>query len=356
MMHILSIGLDQSLFDKKSDAFIRHKFYASCVGSYAIVVFTLALKLQSYGRISVDNLQIIPTNSRSRWFYPLDALVLSWKLHKENKMSLVTVQDPFMTGVTGGLIKLFLRLPLNVQVHSEFFNSPYFRQENLFNWFLYYLGLWILPFADTIRARNNRIKQHLIQTFPKYKNRVFYVGVRINEIFFEPQLESTRDQNLVISAGRFVKQKNFDMLKKAFAIVKGKIPEAKLVLVGDGPGFIGWKKPQEIKKLYDRAALFVLSSNHEGWGLVVLEALARGCPAIMTETGCAGEIVINGKTGYVVPIGSVEKLTERIIEALTAREKSLKMALAGRKLVEKDCDLKNIKKQLIEMYQKTITV
>ncbi len=336
-MKILSIGLDKNLFDQKSDTFWRVSTYASWFEKYTVIVTTL--KNEGKSSFQSKTLKVIPTNSVSRLFYPLDVLKIAVK---EKPFDLVTVQDPFICAIAGILIKYALGIPLNIQIHSEFFNSKYFRKESKFNLILYFVGLFTINFANTIRARNNRIAQY-------FKNKkCFYVAAPINQIYLKPVLNLKRNKNLIVSIGRDVPQKNFALLKSAVEIAKSKYPEIKLEII------FGGKTPEQIIKILDKTGMLVLSSNHEGWGLVVLEALARGCPVVMTDTGCAGEIVIDGKTGHVAPVGNANILAEKIIKTLDNYDNSLKMALAGRKLVKVDCDLKNIRTQMLKLFYMTI--
>jgi glycosyltransferase involved in cell wall biosynthesis len=52
-----------------------------------------------------------------------------------------------------------------------------------------------------------------------------------------------------------------------------------------------------------------LSSDHEGWAMVLLEATATGMPVITTDVGCAGEIIRNNENGKIVSVGNVEEYT-----------------------------------------------
>ncbi|MCL4390422.1 MAG: glycosyltransferase family 4 protein [Patescibacteria group bacterium] len=338
-MRILSIGLDRALFDQESDTFWRVSTYASWFVNYTVIVTTL--KSEKRKEFSQKSLRVIPTNSTIRLLYPLDVLRIAWQNRKES-FDLVTVQDPFICAIAGVLVKFLLHIPLNIQVHSEFFNSKYFREESKFNRILYYIGLATTHFADTIRARNRRIAAY-------FKNRkTFYVAAPINPIYLRPLSRAKRDKNLIISVGRDVPQKNFALLREAVGMVKKKFPGVRLEIVTGG------KSSAELKRLYEHAGVFILSSNHEGWGLVVLEALARGCPVVMTDTGCAREIVIDGRTGYVAPVGNARALAQKIILTLGDYQHSLAMAKDGRNLVTKDCSFKTIKKQTVLMYEATL--
>ena len=139
-----------------------------------------------------------------------------------------------------------------------------------------------------------------------------------------PWLESG-DLPVILGIGRFVAQKNFPLLLRAFARVREKIP-ARLILLGgdessaeqclqkeelaemavrlgvrddfDMPGFVS--NPYSYLK---RAALFVLSSRYEGFGNVLVEALLCGCPVVSTDCPSGpAEILDGGMYGRLVPI------------------------------------------------------
>lgn len=78
--------------------------------------------------------------------------------------------------------------------------------------------------------------------------------------------------------------------------------------------FAGFKNQTELPACYAAADVLVLPSDGgETWGLVVNEAMACGCPAIVSEAaGCAPDLIVEGKTGFIFPLGNVEKLKEKL--------------------------------------------
>jgi len=70
--------------------------------------------------------------------------------------------------------------------------------------------------------------------------------------------------------------------------------------------FWGWQARPE--KWYREANVFVLTSEKEGWGMAVVEALSYELPILMTDVGLAGEVVQDGENGIVIPIGDSEAL------------------------------------------------
>jgi glycosyltransferase involved in cell wall biosynthesis len=134
--------------------------------------------------------------------------------------------------------------------------------------------------------------------------------------------------------GRLVLAKGVDLLIDAFAKIRNDFPLARLVIVGDGPQrqflqakaasllpncsvqFKGIETGVDLSAEFAHATALVLSSTSEPWGLVVNEALAHGCPVIVSDCcGCGPELVINGETGYLHRTGDIEDLADKLRRA-----------------------------------------
>lgn len=158
--------------------------------------------------------------------------------------------------------------------------------------------------------------------------------------FFEPTLPADRLDSLwgdktskrIISVGSFKPVKNFELLIRAFAKVVETI-DARLVLLGEGAQRAQIESTAKSLGVYDRvlmpgfakdptpyyasADLFVLSSNHEGFGNVIVEALAIGLPVVSTDCPSGpAEILENGKHGRLVPVGDEDALSVAIEDVL----------------------------------------
>jgi glycosyltransferase involved in cell wall biosynthesis len=92
--------------------------------------------------------------------------------------------------------------------------------------------------------------------------------------------------------------------------------------------FAGFKNQSELPACYAAADVLVLPSESETWGLVVNEAMACGTPAIVSDVvGCAPDLVAEGKTGSVFPVGNVQALAaclEKLAQARTSPEQQIK--------------------------------
>lgn len=140
---------------------------------------------------------------------------------------------------------------------------------------------------------------------------------------------------VILAAGRLTKVKGFDLLIKSWQLLENRYPEWKVLVAGEG---IDRKKLEsqikaagltnfhlignvmQIEKYYGKAEIFVLPSRDEGFGMVLLEAMAYSVPVVSYSCKAGPkEIVTDGENGYLVPPGEVE-LFARKMEALMADE------------------------------------
>ncbi|WP_294123695.1 glycosyltransferase [Sphingomonas sp.] len=145
--------------------------------------------------------------------------------------------------------------------------------------------------------------------------------IRLPVLPDKPQAPSPvpEGQPMVVAAGRFVHQKDFPTLVEAFAKIRH--PTATLAIIGDGPQYrrvasraraLGLEQRvslpgyvPDIRPWLDRCRLFVLSSRHEGYGAVIVEALAAGRPVVTTDcTPASLELLRDETIGMTVPISN----------------------------------------------------
>ena len=139
------------------------------------------------------------------------------------------------------------------------------------------------------------------------------------------------NERIIVHASNFRKIKRVLDVVKIFADINKQIP-SKLLFVGDGPDrfdaenlsrelgicddirFIG--KQEQIEEILAVSDLFILPSEYESFGLAALEAMAAGVPLISSDAGGLPEININGKTGYMSPVGDVASMSRNAITIL----------------------------------------
>lgn len=155
-------------------------------------------------------------------------------------------------------------------------------------------------------------------------NRLNNVTVLPNPLAFESVCELPKKEKIILAIGRLDAWyvKGFDLLIKAWGQICRKYPEWKLRIVGSGAEEIReylrnigayidecqfeiLDFDKEIIKQYQKAAVFVLSSRYEGFGMVLIEAMSQGCACIACDyKGRQSEIVSNGVNGLVVEVNN----------------------------------------------------
>ncbi|WP_238537743.1 glycosyltransferase [Zavarzinella formosa] len=145
---------------------------------------------------------------------------------------------------------------------------------------------------------------------------------------FEPR-RSTRPRMTVLAAGRLSPEKGFQLLPAIAEKVGRVCPEVRFQMAGDGPlranieteaskrgvtdriEFLGFRS--DIDRLMSEADVLLLPSFTEGLPNVVLEAAAAGIPSVATRVGGTPEAIIDGQTGWLVPSGDVNTMSEALI-------------------------------------------
>lgn len=200
--------------------------------------------------------------------------------------------------------------------------------------FITYLFLPIMSaLADRTVAVSDELRNELITKWGARSDRTECI---LNPVFYPKsayvptEAELRARSEVFLAVGRLVPEKDFTTLIRAFARLQR--PHAQLVILGKGPDeakiraeakrlgvnhrltLPGYSK--EPWKYYEQARCFVLSSNSEPFGNVVVEALAHGLPVV--ATACAGpqEILRHGEFGRIVAVGNDLQLAHAMASAL----------------------------------------
>lgn len=148
-----------------------------------------------------------------------------------------------------------------------------------------------------------------------------------------------QEEKIIISVGRFIPLKGFDVLLRAFAgldnnvglyIVGGDKPTDEYVQIINelkikNVHFIPFKLTEELNKYYEASDIFVLPTRSDVWGLVINEAMAKGLPIITTDHCIAGTEMIDGN-GYVIPVNDEKILHKKMKELLLDDDKRNEMS------------------------------
>ncbi|MDG4550490.1 MAG: glycosyltransferase family 4 protein [Candidatus Contendobacter sp.] len=147
-------------------------------------------------------------------------------------------------------------------------------------------------------------------------------------------------------------RKNIELLLEAYAYLPAALKKtARLVLAGSaGPGLAFWARvkefglagrvefipfpdPEALLRLYQAAAVFALSSDEEGLGVVILEAMACAIPVVSTRSGGPDGIITEGQDGFLVGLEDAKALADRLARLLSDEALNRRMGQAARETI-----------------------
>lgn len=309
-----------ALYENKAGVLDRHIEYASHFESLEILYLTKK-KLQN---LNLGKLKVTPVFGYSYLICLFKSLIKKFKNYQ-----IVTTQDPFLTGILGVYYKKRFGLKLHIQNHSNFIDNCYWINENkIKNTLLNIIAKnIIIPSADRLRVVNSFEKQVYIQNLNIQENKIDIAPIAVNPIFYSDVSENdisnfiekhSIDRNKIVLgwAGRFVRLKRIDYLFELVSTIEKTI-DIQLVLAGDynksdfdlellekkyslKPIYTGQLIPEDLLKFYKIINVFVLTSEYEGYGVVLKEALTAGCPVLVSDSSMGPkDIIKEDSNGYL---------------------------------------------------------
>jgi glycosyltransferase involved in cell wall biosynthesis len=204
---------------------------------------------------------------------------------------------------------------------------------------------------------------------------VRYVGVDTEQ--FRPEATPIDQRpKRILFVGRLVEKKGVEYLIRALVSIRVEVPDAELMIVGDGPlrtylenlsnslglnaRFLGIATSAEVREQMRWARVFCLPSvtakngDAEGFGLVLLEAQACGIPVVTSALGGSTEGICDGKTGFRVPEGDVESLSALLKRLLLDSRLSSEFSVNAAAFARRNFDLKICTRLLEESYDSSL--
>jgi glycosyltransferase involved in cell wall biosynthesis len=234
----------------------------------------------------------------------------------------------------------------------------------------------------TVSHANQKLMQKL---YPELKNYTTTIHNGIDATWFESQLlnfsekkmqefreeefDADDDTKVILTVAELHERKGLEYLIKAMPAILEKIPNTKLIIVGEGPQrqdiekliekeglaknikLLGHRK--SIPKIMASANLFVLPSVKEAFGLVILEAMAAWLPVLATKVGGIPEIIEDGVNGFLIEPKNSEKLTKKILELFNENFNFEEYIKNAQTILKEKFDAKAMAKQYEKIYAKT---
>ena len=330
-LKILNISLDKRILERGSVVQQRILEYGKLVDQYTVIVLS-----NQNDFFNLDqNIKIISVrrDNKIKGFFNLESVLK--KTLKNEKYDLITVQDPYFIGFLAHKLAQKFKIGLEIQVHG-FEKFKGIRKA---------IAQYVLQRTDAIRVVSQRLKKQLIQDFKVQEDKITIVPIHVDIKMVETQgIASVRDRNknfIFLTIGRLVPVKNIEMQIRAIANLILKYPNIELWIIGEGLErskyelqitnyglqdkikLLGQK--DDLSSFYKQADSFLLTSDQEGWGMVVVEAASYGLPIIMTNVGCAGEFIKNNQNGIIIPIKDEKTLEKKMEEFIKNQELRIKL-------------------------------
>lgn len=351
-------------------------------------VLVFAPKLEGSDQVDVPGVQLEFLPSLPAFVYPQTRIGLtSPKLIRKIRRfqpDVIHVTTPFSVGLAGLILGKMMKVPVVGAFHGYMMSEEYLellgikRMTKTFEKLLWRVTKDFYNKSDLILTPSQYVKQDLIDhKFTKpirvIHNAAEILKGKIDERFFQQFVsEHQIDQQAptVLYIGRLSTEKNLFSLIDVFELVQARLPQAQLVLIGDGP------RRSDIEKLISERGLrncfvtgavehsqllqaglyrlgdvFVTCSQSEVQPMSIIEALNFGLPVAAVKARGVGEMVQDN--GFLVEPGQVEPMAQELFKILTDKKLREKMSLRSEEMA-KQYDLETVARKHVQTYQDLI--
>lgn len=295
---------------------------------------------------------------------------------KKMKIDLIHAHWSLPQGLLGILAKQLLKIPCVTTLHgSDVFGQrhPIFRSLNKL----------AISHADVCTANSLATAKTAYKIAACQNLKIIPMGVDSNRFQKTTEVDDLKkkfnlDGEVILSVGRLIDLKGTDYLIKALPRVLLRFPTAKALIIGTGPRknhllnlskelqieenmvFIDQIPHTELIKYYSLADVFVLPSitnkkgETEGFGVVLLEAMACGLPVIGSDIGGIPDIIRKGETGLLIRQKDSQDLADQIIRLLSDESLRKKVIKNGHNLISTKFSWEVVTDRFIEIYRDTL--
>lgn len=260
-----------------------------------------------------------------------------------------------------------LKIPMITTVHNRYYIFEKWSRRFSYKVFLSHIKKIIAVSQDI-----KNLLQEAVKLSPQ-KVELIYNGIDTNKFENRGNLEKIReelklseDELILGNVGNLREVKDHHTLILAFNKISSLFPQAKLLIIGEGelkPSllklcselgleervlFLGHR--EDVPSILNLMDIFVLSSRLEGCSISILEAMASGKPVIATEVGGNPELILKGKSGFLVPSAEPEKLAEKMVLLLKDENLRREMGEEGKNRVKEKFSLERMAKNYEELY------
>lgn len=278
------------------------------------------------------------------------------------------------TGPAAVMAARKLGIPSVITMHGgDVYVNPAQGYDFPTRWYVRPALRWTLRHAGALTAITEDCRQHALRAGAPGNNiRLVFNGTDLRR--FSPSENGGRANlqfgpNMIFACRQLFPRKGIRFLLEAAAQLKPKFPDLKVVLAGDGferpqlarlaadlgigddVTFLGWVANADLPPYYRAAALSVIPSLEEGFGIPAAEAMGCEVAVVASDAGGLPEVVEHGVTGLVVPRGDAGALAHAIGALLADPERRRAMGLAGRERALRLFDWERSAEQFEQLYR-----
>ncbi len=294
---------------------------------------------------------------------------------RQRKASVIHAHWAIPTGPSAVLAARRLGVPSVITMHGgDVYVNPEQGYDFPTRWYVRPPLRWTLRHADALTAITEDCRQHALRAgAPAESIRLIFNGTDLRRFSPGENRQGVQQAgwgpHMIFACRQLFPRKGIRFLIQAAALLKPRFPDLKLVLAGDGferpelvrltqelgigedVTFLGWVPNSALPPYYRAAAVSVIPSLEEGFGIPAAEAMGCEVPVVASDAGGLPEVVEDGVTGLVVPRGDVPALASAIGSLLEDPERRRQMGIAGRRRAAEHFDWDRTAEQFEQVYR-----
>jgi len=298
----------------------------------------------------------------------ITGFIKGFQLCRKNRYDVINTHFAVPSGPLGYVMGKLFRIPNVLSLHGGDIYDPSKKMSPHKSVIFSRVVKFILNRADRIVAQSSNTRDNTIRYYNPDKD------VEIIPLAFHPPLLSRssreklnleKDSFYFITIGRLIKRKSIDTMIRALAGINNK--KIKLLIVGDGPEmeflanlteslnlterikFPGYIADDDKYSYLKNADAFILTSLHEGFGIVFMEAMFIGLPIVCTNHGGQVDFLVNNENALLIDVGDVESCSKSMMRVYKD-DKLYKLMSKNNKIKVKDFYAENVAGEYLKIF------
>lgn len=285
--------------------------------------------------------------------YVISACFKGIALARKNRYDVINTHFAVPTGPVGWLVSRLFKISNVLSLHGGDIYDPSKKSSPHKSFFYRSIIRFIINKADAVVAQSGNTRENAVKYY-EIKREIKVIPLPFQ--FFQVSKVSRKSLGLnaksfyLITIGRLVKRKDIDTMLKGLAMVKS--PSVKLLVVGDGPelehlkelsasleiadkvNFLGFLNDSEKYNYLAASDCYIMTSLHEGFGIVFMEAMHCGLPIISTNYGGQTDFLKHNENSILIDVGDSQACAKAIKRIVSDEKLAKKFAVKNRKVLE----------------------